>query len=65
MILGPFAEQCLNTLDVAQLDIYEMFLEEFDSDIWDWLVDKNSDYDAKYDALIRQLKQFAHDRQAL
>ena len=62
VILGPYAEQALSRLNQDQLDVYESFLEEFDSNIWDWLVEKNSDYDPKYHTLIEELKHFAQSR---
>ncbi len=64
VILGPFAEARLMAFSADDIAIYESFLEEFDSDIWDWLVGKNDRYDKKYQRLIEQLRQFAESRHA-
>lgn len=40
ILLTRFASQYLRTLTDDQVTLYEVFLEESDTDIYDWLTDK-------------------------
>lgn len=59
VILGRFADTHLEALSAAQLEVYERFLDEQDSDIWNWLVDKEEPSRKEYVPLIRLLRQFS------
>ena len=37
LILGPFADACLATLDLETLDTYEALLGENDQDLYQWV----------------------------
>ena len=59
-VLGNFADKALHELrGNAELDLYEELLDEQDVNIWDWLTDKTSLADGKYDALKQRLLVFA------
>jgi antitoxin CptB len=38
LILGPFADAAIETLDAAELDDYERLLDLQDSDLMDWVM---------------------------
>jgi antitoxin CptB len=38
LILGPFADAAIETLDAAELDHYERLLDLQDSDLMDWAI---------------------------
>jgi antitoxin CptB len=38
LILGPFADRSLATLDPAPLDAFEALLTENDTDLYGWLI---------------------------
>jgi succinate dehydrogenase flavin-adding protein (antitoxin of CptAB toxin-antitoxin module) len=43
-------------MDPVALDTFEAFLEESDSDIWQWVAGQTAPAHARYDALLEQLK---------
>jgi antitoxin CptB len=60
VILGNFADKALLTLTTdEELTLYEALLEEQDVDIWNWLTDKTSLADGRYDVLRGRLQSFA------
>ncbi len=60
VILGNFADQCLYSLEpVTELALYEALLNEQDADIWNWLTDKISLAEGRYDSLKHRLQTFA------
>jgi antitoxin CptB len=38
LILGPYADARLGTMQPAELDRFELLLEEVDTDLFDWLM---------------------------
>lgn len=64
VILGPFAEKHLHELTTEQLITYEQFLEETDTEIWNWLVEKDTQFDPKYAWLIARLRRFTQETHA-
>ena len=41
IILGNFADDRLETLELPLLDVYERLLDEDDANIWDWITGKS------------------------
>ena len=62
VILGPYAEKASASFSPDELNLYEEFLEEFDSDIWNWLVEKDTGFDEKYRPLIESLRLFTQEQ---
>lgn len=54
LLLGPYAVQNLENMTEAEIDEFEAFLEESDSDIWDWV--SGATQPPKYEALIARLQ---------
>ena len=54
LVLGPFSERALPTLTNQDIDLYELFLDEDDADIWRWITGK--DVPEKYRALVARLQ---------
>jgi antitoxin CptB len=60
VILGNFADKALHSLTSEdELSLYEELLNEQDVDIWNWMTDKISLADGRYDVLKERLKAFA------
>lgn len=59
LILGQFADENLDKMDAATVDIYEKLLDENDADIWDWLVGKLTPKDAAYTPILATLKDYS------
>lgn len=57
LILGRYAQTHLLQLDDDALHLFEAFLEEDDSDIWNWLVEKTPCPNAEYGELLENLRQ--------
>ncbi len=57
LILGPFAAENLNKMSATELDEFEAFLAENDTDIWDWVAGKSIPEDGRYAALIEILRK--------
>lgn len=57
LILGPYAADNLGNMSEAELDEFESFLGENDSDIWDWVAGKYMPEDGQYVALIESLRK--------
>jgi len=55
-MLEPFAAVHLPVMDDAELDEFEAFLAEQDTDIWDWVNDKSLPEDGKYKALLQKIQ---------
>ena len=60
LILGSFADENLDKLDAATIDIYEQLLDENDADIWDWLVGKLPPKNPDYVPILEALKNYSH-----
>lgn len=58
VLLGNFADAKLAALPPAQLDVYELLLDEDDADIWDWITGKAAPARPEYAALLQTLKDF-------
>jgi antitoxin CptB len=54
LLLGPYAEQHLAAMDTTALAEFEAFLEESDSDIWDWI--SGATHAPRYHGLIEKLR---------
>ncbi len=54
LLLGPYAERNLAHMSEAEINEFEAFLEESDSDIWDWV--SGATQAPKYEALIDKLR---------
>lgn len=58
LIFAQFANNTLTSLDSQQLDIYEELLEEFDADIWLWIVGKAEIPRPEYEPLVAMLRTY-------
>ncbi len=56
LILGPFASKHLAGMSDAELDEFESFLSENDTDIWDWVTGKAQPDNMKYSGLLSKLR---------
>ncbi len=63
LIMGRFAEERLNTLSEAELDVFEALIEVPDRDLLAWITGREPT-PANYDSeVFRQLRSFhTHDR---
>ena len=58
LILGPFAEKHVANLTAAQLDAFEVLLDQPDQDLYEWIVEKAvtpPEFDGE---LMRMIKDF-------
>lgn len=58
LVLGHFADEALDGLDPAMLDVYERLLDEDDANIWDWLIGKTTPPQTEYLPLLTLLKGY-------
>ncbi|HEY2048068.1 MAG TPA: succinate dehydrogenase assembly factor 2 [Caulobacteraceae bacterium] len=58
LILGGFADACLQTLDEDDLSRFERLLEQPDHDIYDWVLGRVSPPAAFDDDLLRRIRAF-------
>ena len=56
MILGPYALKNLDKMSGDELNEFEAFLSENDTDIWNWVVEKSSPAEQRYDTLLKNLR---------
>ncbi len=56
LILGPYAATHLADMGEADLNEFEDFLSEDDTDIWNWVAGKSAPDDGRYEALIEALR---------
>ncbi len=57
LLFGPFADTGLYALSPAQLDTYEMLLEEHDADVWGWVTGKfPPPEDGRYNEMLKLLQ---------
>lgn len=61
LILGWFADEHLCQSSPEQLGIYEKFLGENDTDIWDWLTEKTPLPSLEYSFIIEILKPYGQN----
>jgi antitoxin CptB len=63
LIMGRFAEEHLNRLSDAELDIFELLIEVPDRDLLAWITDREIVPDNYNTAVFRALKAFhTHDK---
>ncbi|MXQ08784.1 succinate dehydrogenase assembly factor 2 [Alphaproteobacteria bacterium GH1-50] len=60
MLLGPFSDARLATLDDATLDLYEVMLSENDQDLYQWVSGQAPAPDT-FSNLLDQVRAFAED----
>ncbi len=63
LILGPFADVHLATLDAADLDLYERLLAENDQDLIGWMLGQTG-APAPFEAIVARISAFARARLA-
>lgn len=61
LILGPWADEKLGTLDAATLDVYDALLEENDQDLYPW-VSGAQPCPQQYLELLTEIAAFAKAR---
>jgi antitoxin CptB len=61
LILGPWADETLSSLDTAQLEVYEVLLEENDQDLMSWILGQ-SDAPAPIADLLAEIGTHARRR---
>lgn len=61
LILGPYADARLASLDPAALDLYDRLLEENDQDLYPWISGQAAP-PAVFDALLTEIGDFARAR---
>lgn len=64
LIMGGFADACIETLSEAELDLYEQLTEVPDADLLAWVTGEREppqDYDT---ALFRRLRDFHFHRES-
>lgn len=64
LILGKFADENLNKMNMDTIDIYEQLLDENDADIWDWLVGKLPPKNPAYAPILESLKDYGQKTNA-
>ena len=67
LILGPFADSEIQAMSPADLDLYEVFLNENDQDLYPWITARFSGLHpgpAQFAALLDRVAAFARDRLA-
>ena len=58
LILGPYAAEHLDTMSDDELDEFEAFLAENDTDIWDWVTGKAEPEETwRYQNLLARLRK--------
>jgi len=57
IILGPYASANLENMNEQELQEFEAFLSENDTDIWDWVTGKSSPDGRNYETLLRNLRK--------
>lgn len=62
LLLGQFADHCLEKLDENQLKELENLLEENDIDIYKWVVNKEKPEFIKNKSIIDKLRTFYHEK---
>ena len=64
MLLGPFCDARIGTLDAATLDVYEALLAENDQDLYQW-VSGQAPAPEPFRDLLEQVRTFAEDTNAI
>lgn len=58
LILGPFADLHVHTLNAEQLDTFERLLEVPDQDLYEWIVERQPTPAAHDTEIMRMIKAF-------
>jgi antitoxin CptB len=58
LILGPFADSCLEALDEAELDAFERLLEAPDHDLYAWIIGQAEPPPAMDLPVLARIRQF-------
>ncbi len=58
ILLGRFAEACLNSMPAEELDRFEALVELPDPDVQDWILTPDAVVDPDYAGLVTELKRF-------
>lgn len=61
LLLGPYAQKHLAAMNEADIIEFEQFLEESDSDIWDWI--SGASKPMRYHILIEELRHMIQSNQ--
>ena len=59
VVLGYFANNHLTSLTDTQLDLFELLMDEHDSDIWKWLVGTAQPENKAYLPLLDILREYS------
>ena len=61
LILGPFADKHVASLDAAELDSFEVLLHQPDHDLYNWILERDPT-PAEFDgSIMNKLKAFRHE----
>lgn len=63
LILGPFADSHLEKMDAAQLDDFEILIDQEDQDLYAWIIGREptpEQFETPVMDLIRTFRFFAH-----
>lgn len=58
ILLGEFAKSAISGLLEAELLVYRDLVEENDWDIYEWILNTEAIFDAKYEPLIKKIRNF-------
>ena len=58
LVLGPFADDCLETLDPAELNDFENLLSVPDNDLYDWFTGRSVAPDRYNHSLIERIRAY-------
>lgn len=64
LVLGPFADAHLAGLDAAQLDEFELLLDQPDPDLYAWITDQAAAPRAFDNAMLHKIRVFRHSAKA-
>jgi antitoxin CptB len=62
LLLGPFADARLDTMDATELDQYEAVLQVPDPDIYNWIVQREAIPEHERSAVLNRIIEFHNDR---
>lgn len=58
IIIGNYCNEFVTKMDEAELDLFEVFLEEDDADIWAWLTHKYECENKTYFPILEKMRDF-------
>lgn len=56
LVLGRYCDRTLDSMNAAQMALFEALLDEDDADIWNWLIEKTPCPKAEYAPLLAELR---------